>query len=230
MKTIYKSKNINNIICIILLTMITFVSCNKESYIQGEFGTVTDIDGNVYQTVIIGTQVWMVENLKVTHYRNGDSIMYKNSNWPSFPAYCDYNFTPSYSITYDRLYNFYAVVDNRKLCPLGWHVPSDAEWTTLTTYFGGESIAGGKLKEAGLTHWLSPNTGATNETGFTALPSGYLGVNGNFMGTLGYYGWFWSSTKYSSNSWYRSMISSSGNVSRNTADEKCFLSVRCIKD
>jgi uncharacterized protein (TIGR02145 family) len=143
-----------------------------------ETNTVTDIDGNIYHTVTIGTQVWMVENLKTTKYRNGDPIPNVTGNaWAALTtgAYCWYNNdAATYKATYGALYNWYAVADSRNIAPTGWHVPTDAEWTTLTTFLGGESVAGGKLKETGTNHWTSPNTGATNETGFTALPGGGL--------------------------------------------------------
>jgi len=143
---------------------------------QGSGGTVTDIDGNVYNTITIGTQVWMVENLKVTHYRNGVSIpnVTDGTEWGNLTtgAYCNYNNDANISTTYGRLYNWYAVDDSRNIAPMGWHVPTNPELTTLIEYLEGESIAGGKLKETGTSHWYSPNTGATNESGFTALPGG----------------------------------------------------------
>ncbi len=145
---------------------------------------VYDIDGNGYDTVHIGTQIWMKQNLKTTHYRNGDTIpnITNNATWSSLTsgAYCDYNNTPSNSITYGRLYNFYTVAFTKDLCPLGWHVPTNAEWTTLINYLGGESIAGDKLKETGLNHWLGSNNAATNESGFSALPGGLRSNNGDF--------------------------------------------------
>ena len=140
-------------------------------------GTVVDIDGNVYNTVTIGTQVWMVENLKTTKYRNGDAIpnVTGNASWVALStgAYCWYNNdAATYKATYGALYNWYAVGDSRNIAPSGWHVATDSEWTTLSTFLGGESIAGDKLKEIGTSHWLSPNTGATNSNGFTAFPGG----------------------------------------------------------
>ena len=160
--------------------------------------TVTDIDGNVYHTVTIGTQTWMVENLKTTRYRNGAIIpnVTDNASWAALTtgACCDYNNTPSNSITYGKLYNWYTVTDSRNIAPVGWHMPTDAEWRILTTYLGGESVAGGKLKEKGITHWSSPNTGATNETGFSALPGGYRDINGMFTYMTFEVDW-WTSTR-----------------------------------
>jgi len=138
--------------------------------------SVTDIDGNVYQTVSIGTQVWMKENLKVTRYRNGDIITPTNPatldiSGESAPKYqWAYNGDEGNVAVYGRLYTWYAATDLRNVCPSGWHLPTDTEWTTLTTFLGGFKVAGGKLKETGSAHWQSPSTGATNQSGFTALP------------------------------------------------------------
>jgi uncharacterized protein (TIGR02145 family) len=166
-------------------------------FVSAQGNTVTDIDGNVYHTVTIGTQVWMVENLKTTRYRNGDPIhnitmTYEWDNMTS-GACCDYENTLSNSKIYGKLYNWYAVNDNRKIAPVGWHIPSSVEWDSLVIYLGGRNIAGGKLKEKGTTHWYTPNTGATNESGFTALPGGSRYFSGKFlqMGTIGFW---WSST------------------------------------
>jgi len=138
--------------------------------------TITDIDGNVYHSVTIGTQTWMVENLRTSKYRNGDSIINvtNNTSWSTLTsgAYCDYDNTPNNSIIYGKLYNWYAINDSRSIAPMGWHVPTDVEWTTLITYLGGESIAGGKLKETGIIHWETPNGDATNTSIFTGLPGG----------------------------------------------------------
>ncbi len=195
---------------------------------------VTDIDGNVYHTVRIGTQVWMVENLKTTKYRDGTSIpnITDNTAWSNLTtgAYCDYNNGPSNSATYGRLYNWYAATDARGICPTGWHVPSDAEWTTLVNYFGGDSVAGGKLKEAGTTHWASPNTGATNESGFTAFPGGYRQSNGSFD-DIGIVGYWWSATGTdAATAWYRFMGCGNSDVGRNNYGKTGGFSVRCVRD
>ena len=196
--------------------------------------SIADIDGNLYTSVTIGTQTWMVENLRTTHYRDGSSIPNVTDNsWNGTyqGAWCDYNNSTDNGITYGHLYNWFAVSDSRNIAPLGWHVPSDAEWTTLTTYLGGESVAGSKLKEAGTIHWLSPNT-ATNEKGFFALPGGlrliYNMTNSQALGQLGFW---WSATEYDSNyAWYRSMDGGYW-VQRNKNQEKTYgFSVRCVKD
>lgn len=149
--------------------------------------TVTDVDDNAYKTVTIGSQVWMAEDLRTTKYRNGDAIGTTSPatldiSSESAPKYqWAYAGDESNVATYGRLYSWYAVTDSRNVCPAGWHVPSDAEWTTLTDFLGGEVAAQGKLKEAGTIHWNSPNTGATNESGFTALPGGNRWDNGRFL-------------------------------------------------
>lgn len=194
----------------------------------------TDFDNNKYATVKIGTQIWMAENLKTTHYKNGTAITYpgtNNSAWESNTngAYAWYNNDEvTYKNTYGALYNWYAVNTNN-LCPTGWHVPSDDEWTTLTTYLGGESIAGGKLKAT--TLWNSPNTGATNLTGFTAYPGGYR----NEFGTYSYFGnygyWLSSTPIVTSGAWNRTMFYNFIYVNRGYFGDKVYgLSVRCLKD
>ena len=211
---------------------------NQSNYSNEETGyineTITDIDGNVYKTVKIGTQVWMAENLKVTHYRNGDPILNitDNTQWDSLTtgAYCNYNNDPNNAITYGRLYNWYAVTDSRNLAPIGWRVPTDAEWQTLINYLGGDDVAGGKIKEAGTTHWSSPNTGATNESGFTALPGGARADSGSFD-LLGSNATFWSSTETNSNyAWYRRLTYNGASVDRDIGDKRHGVSVRLVRD
>jgi uncharacterized protein (TIGR02145 family) len=199
-------------------------------------GTVTDIDGNVYHTITIGTQVWMVENLKTTKYNDGTAIplVTGNAAWAALttPGYCWYNDTATYGNTYGALYNWYTV-NTGKLAPTGWHVARDSEWSVLTTYLGGESVAGGKLKEAGTAHWLSPNTGATNETGFTALPGGVRDDKGTFS-HIGSYGFWWSSTaRDAASAWARFMGWNYADVSHSdngSTDYASGYSVRCVKD
>ncbi|MBK8503768.1 MAG: fibrobacter succinogenes major paralogous domain-containing protein [Saprospiraceae bacterium] len=139
-------------------------------------GDVTDIDGNLYRTIKIGTQEWMAENLRTTRYTNGEMISKVNNSttWPNanYGAWCWYDTSSTYELPYGKLYNWYAVNDGRGLCPTGWHEPTDAEWTTLTDFLGGLSLAGGPMKAAGTAHWKTPNTGATNASGFSGLPGG----------------------------------------------------------
>jgi len=192
---------------------------------------VTDYDGNVYPVVTIGTQTWMVGNLKTTKYNDGTAIPFvtDNTEWFSLttPGYCWYNNDEAgYKNPYGALYNWHTV-NTGKLCPTGWHVPTTYEWTTLTDYLGGESVAGGKLKEADTTHWDSPNTGATNESGFTALPGG-SGTGSFKIGSLGHY---WSSTENSSiEAWSRRMSYDNGGSYSSRNYKKHGFSVRCVKD
>ncbi len=215
-----------------------------------ETGTVTDIDGNIYGTIEIGNQWWMAENLKVIHYRNGDAIpnVTDDSDWGNLDtgAYCNYQNNESNVETYGRLYNWHAVGDSRNIAPDGWHVPTDAEWKELEMYLGMSQAEadveddwrgtdeGGKLKEAGTRHWYSPNTGATNETGFSALPggdrTGITGVYSNMVVSAG----FWSSTvAYVSNGRCRVLSNDNSQVYR-SGTINCYkrhgYSVRCVKD
>jgi len=195
------------------------------------YSTISDYDGNVYNTVKIGGQIWMAENLKTTKYNNGTDIplVTDNTAWANLttPAYCWYNNNSSYKDTYGALYNWYTV-NTGNLCPSGWHVPSDAEWTTLIDYLGGEP--GGKLKETDTTHWHSPNIGATNESGFTALPGGVRDVSGMF-GNIGYYGYWWSATEDGTDlAWYRDMTYNGSYVARYNTHKKLGFSVRCVRD
>jgi uncharacterized protein (TIGR02145 family) len=220
------------------LALVFADSCKKDDEAT-TYGTVTDIDGNIYHTVTIGTQVWMVENLKTTKYRNGDSIpnVMDSLEWHDLAmgAYCNYNNDAIYSNTYGRLYNWYAVTDSRNIAPIGWHVPTKAEWATLTTYLGGESAAGGKLKETGTLHWISPNNGADNSSGFTALPGGYRigGITDiETFGVIGEYGNWWSSSEGSSpEDGSYLCISNQFIYANNYANyKKSGFSIRCIKD
>ncbi len=157
----------------------------------------SDYDGNYYHSVTIGTQTWMVENLLVTHFQTGDTISNVTSNctWNALttPGFSWYDNDPGISkATYGALYNWYTV-STGNLCPTGWHVPLDADWSTLSDYLGGANIAGGKLKEVGTAHWSSPNTGATNEYGFSALPGGTRNFDGGFSG-INAVGFWWSAT------------------------------------
>jgi uncharacterized protein (TIGR02145 family) len=198
--------------------------------------TVTDIQGNIYQTVTIGTQVWMKENLRVTKYRNGDDIETTtpatlNISGESNPKYqWAAAGNDSNVAAYGRLYTWYAVTDIRNLCPTGWHIPTDTEWTTLITYLGGAKVAGGKLKESGTNHWQRPNTGANNETGFAALPGSYRGINGEFSHFGNYGGWWSSSEMNPSMAWTRYLTSIANYVGRYGYGKSTGFSVRCIKD
>ena len=205
-------------------------SCKKE---EDTSGTITDMDGNVYTSITIGTQIWMAENLKTTKYNDGSSIQFitDNTAWSNITTlgYCWYNNEATYKNTYGALYNWYTV-NTGKLCPIGWHVPTKSEWTTLADYLGGESEAGSKMKETGNIHWISPLTIATNTSGFTALPGGYRSSDGSFN-FIGYNGDWWSSTEYNtSEAWVLDMYYEVSYVSIASINKSYGLSVRCIKD
>jgi uncharacterized protein (TIGR02145 family) len=201
---------------------------------------MVDADNNLYNTVVIGTQIWMAENLKTTKYLNGDLIgtttpSTLNISGESEPKYqWAYDGNESNVATYGRLYTWYAVTDSRNVCPTGWHVSTDAEWTTLINYLGGESVAGGKLKETGFTHWITPNTGATNETGFTAHPGGYRkdGYDGVYYNGVGYYGYWWSSSTegFTVDALGMTMGCNNAYVSRINFYKQYGFSVRCLRD
>jgi len=199
-----------------------------------------DIDGNSYRTVKIGNQIWMAENLKVTHYRNGDEIskLPDDSDWSrrfvfETEAYCDYENDKNNSLIYGHLYNWFAVTEKRNIAPEGWHVPSDMEWQILFDCLGGEKIAGGKMKEIGTTHWTDPNQNATNDSGFTALPGGSRSDYDGAFNFLGEYGGFWSSTDYGNDSedacaWDLGHRTSA--VLRDKASKRRGWSIRLVKD
>ncbi len=183
------------------------------------YGSITDIDGNVYKTIQIGTQTWMAENLKTTNLNDGTALSYNLSHEAS---YCWYNNDEiTYRNTYGALYTGYAR-SNSRLCPTGWHVPSDAEWTTLTNWLGLLSI--GDMKETGTTHWNIPNGDATNLSGFTALPGGSRSSNGEFGG-IGTRGSWWSTSGYN-----RSLSYLDGGIGLFLDFTNSYHSVRCLKD
>lgn len=193
-------------------------------------GTVTDIDGNVYQTVTIGTQCWMKENLKTTRYRDGTAIPNVTDSlaWAinTTGAYCHYNNNSANNSTYGKLYNWYAVSNSKNVCPSGWHVPSDAEWSTLVNFLGGESVAGGKMKAT--TVWDSPNTGATNSSGFKGIPGGY---RAEFFSNIGGEALFWTSDNFSSSVTINVLLNTfSSEALRNGSLKYVGGSVRCVKD
>jgi len=200
--------------------------------------TVSDVENNTYNTVQIGTQCWTQSNLKVSKYRNGDNISTglnnSNASLTTSGAYDIYNNDPGNDVLYGKLYNHYAVTDSRGLCPTGWHVPSDAEWTTLENQLGGSNVAGGALKSTATQPtpwgWLSPNTGATNSSGFTALPGGVRGDDGDFV-SMAYTGYWWSSSvTFAVGAWRRLLGYASSGTDRNDYNLTAFCSVRCLKD
>jgi len=197
----------------------------------------------VVKVVKIGNQQWMVENLTVSTFRNGDFIPevktftdLHNFESDGKPAWCYYNSDPQNGNKYGKLYNWYAVNDPRGLAPKGWHVPSDVEWKILIDYLGGSSVAGGKMKENGTNHWENPNIGATNESGFSALPGGnsYMANKNRYKNEyihLGKAANFWSSTEYNSD-WacYWQINHLQSNIFHLICSKKVCYSVRCLKD
>jgi uncharacterized protein (TIGR02145 family) len=201
---------------------------------------IADADNNLYYSVTIGTQTWMSENLKTTRYRNGDLIgttidVRSDISGESTPKYqWAYDGDEKNVPNYGRLYTWFAATDSRDVCPTGWHVPTDDEWTTLTTYLGGENVAGGKLKETGTTHWFSTNSGVTNESGFTALPGGCrIFYDSSFFGIL-FDSFWWSSTSLETgslnSSWNRVIGNSENYIQRGSWLKLNGFSIRCIKD
>ena len=193
------------------LFLLSLAICFLTGYGQ-QTGTFTDKrDGKIYKTVKIGTQTWMAENL---------AFKTDSGCWA-------YNNDKSNVATYGYLYNLETA---KNVCPSGWHLPTDAELKTLKTYLGDADVAGGKLKEASTAHWISPNTGATNESGFTGLPGGYRSPNGDFF-YIERFGYWWSSTDCgTSNVFNLYMVYKDRNAFRNNLDKTNALSVRCVKD
>lgn len=218
----------------ISLTILGFLilnSCERDK----DSGIPTDGDGNKYDTVVIGTQVWFAENLKTTKYNNGVSIplVTDNAQWASTisAAFCWYDNDPSYKDSYGALYNWWAV-NISYLCPVGWHVPSKEEWTILIDYLGGEYVAGGKLKESGFMHWLSPNEGASNETGFTALPGGSRYFGDGSYASIGSRGYWWTSSSMIDErfAWDFRLKNIGDDAAIGSFKKPNGYSVRCVKD
>lgn len=199
------------------------------------YGSVTDIEGNVYKTIQIGTQVWMAENLRVTKYRNGDvigtttpaTLDIQNQSKPKYQWANNGN--ESDVFTYGRLYTWYAATDSRGTCPTGWHLPTNEEFTALITFLGGESVAGGKLKESGTSHWISPNTGATNSSGFTALHNTKRNDSGYFS-NYGYGSWWITNEMNGRDAWHWNVEYNSIAAFYSGSYKSYGHPVRCVKD
>lgn len=215
-------------------TNIIGTSYGDEAVLKTFTGTVTDFEGNIYYTVTIGSQVWMAQNLKAIKYNDGTAIpqVIDGAVWATLltPGYGWFNNDDANKATYGALYNYY-VVDpasngGKNVCPTGWHVPTDDQWTALTNFLNGEAAASGKLKEAGTAHWKTPNTGATNETGFTALPSD---GHSNGLGTVAN---FWTSTPYydTTSAWDRFLSFSNSNMHTQYYGKINANSIRCLKN
>jgi len=208
------------------------------SFIDGYAPSITDIDGTLYKTVNIGSQQWMAENLKVTKYNDGTDIpnIIKAVEWSSLTtgAWAYYDNNEANNAKYGKLYNWYAVSPttngNKNICPSGWHVPTDAEWTVLTEYLGGETVAGSKMKEPGTTNWPFANEDANNSSLFTAVAGGSRNYIGEFPGMTS--GTFWSSTLYGTggSAYIRMLIPHNGYLNSTNYSKMIGLSVRCLKD
>jgi uncharacterized protein (TIGR02145 family) len=232
---------------VLLIPILTSIGCTKDDAPPPPVsGTVTDVEGNTYKTIQIGTQVWMAENLKVTKFRNGASIPFVSgkTNWQGLnvsksPAYCHSEDDAGTAALYGRLYNWYAVKDSRGLAPAGWHVPSLDEWLTLMTFLGGKPVAGGKMKEAGTAHWLDPNQ-ADNSSGFTALFVKTRTADGNFWGEVvplrDNYAYWWTSTVVPDNTnpdlraYWAYLYNKAATAYTGGDFQNYGLSIRCVKD
>jgi uncharacterized protein (TIGR02145 family) len=206
----------------------------KSKSIIKDNNTAIDIDGNIYKTITIGNQIWMAENLKVTHFRNGDPILNASINESIHKlkagSFSNYNHDKKIVPIFGRLYNWYAVDDIKGLAPEGWHIPTEAEWKILIDYLGGYRAAGGKMKEAGATHWKNPNKRATDESGFSAVPAGYRYYWRTFS-VMGNLASFWTATEFN----YPYAVGyilkyNSSHVISYTFSRSYGLSVRCIRD
>ncbi len=195
---------------------------------------VLDIEENTYNTIVIGTQTWMVQNLKTSKYQNGDNITYVPSNtyWANsnYGAWCNYENTNSNSTKYGRLYNWFAIQDPRKIAPEGWRISTESDWQTLIDYLGGEAICGGKLKDQSISYWLQPNVGATNESGFTARAGGNRTSTGIYQ-NVATSAMFWALNSFDTDSSFAyTLNNSSTEIIKTVFSNKAGLSVRCIKE
>jgi len=257
MKNILKNSAYSKCLIMILIKrMLCVVLLFEVGLTRVQAQTVSDIEGNVYNTVTIGTQAWMKENLKTTKYNDGTAIPNLTTEWgfATTGAYCDFKDIPANSTIYGRLYNWYAVDNNeaskmvsnggKNICPTGWHVSNDAEWTTLTDYLtnngygyqgSGDDIAKSMAatsgwKIYGILGTVGNDQASNNSSGFTALPSGSRSFSGTYD-LLEYYTYWWSSSEFSAEGgYYRSMFYNYAVVDRVPTYKRCGFSVRCIKD
>ena len=231
-----------SLLLVFVVLAISLTSCKKDknTKIQVSAGSpVTDIDGNIYQTEKIGTQVWMTQNLKTAHFRDGSPIPELEDTltlaWQNLttPAWCYYGSDSANNATYGKLYNWYAVEDARNICPTGYHIPTDSEWTVLSNYLGGDAVSGGHLKSTG-SLWASPNTGADNSSGFAALPAGYRVAVGYSYYDISIAGYFWTTTQDINNNGVPLNIILGNSYSfcnrSNDYGAPSGFSVRCVKD
>lgn len=243
-------KNLRLFMIMVVLIAVLFYGCKKEEEPapvnpyngrtfaifnpDKSYGTLTDIDDNIYKTITIGTQTWMAENLRTTRYRNGDPIpqIKQDEAWAGLIAggFCNFNNTENVDTiaTFGRLYNWLTIDDSRGVAPQGWHVPTDEEWVTLINFLGGDSLAGGTMKEKEQPHWVIPDPYATNESGFTAMPAG---MRDNSSGAFAFACTFWSSTAADFCSvWCRYLYVGQNGCYRYNPSKTYGFSIRCIKD
>jgi uncharacterized protein (TIGR02145 family) len=214
---------------LIVIIVLIFISCRKE-----ELPIVKDIDGNEYHYITVGSQVWMTENLRTTRYRNGDSIKLVRTKpeWAKLisGALCYYNNESNNIKIYGILYNWYALSDSRNVAPSGWRVATTDDWNTLINYLGGPDVAGGKLKEAGSSHWIDENSGASNSVNFCALPAGLRDNQGNFTQQGEITEW-WIPEEYGTGFAFFSQIGNGITIQLPGVGQKtCGLSIRCVKE
>ncbi len=209
-------------------------AANPKSNPTSSYGpNISDVDGNSYKTVYIGTQHWMAENLKVTKYNDGTALSnisnLEQLTTLKIPAWCYYNYDVSNNLNFGKLYNYYTIsLSNKNVCPAGWHIPLDAEWRVLINFLGGQSVAFDKLKESGNTNWLEKNS-ASNSTLFTALPGGMINVNG--FGGKNYYGNWWTATVINNNfNFWVYSISANSIMNLDNGVKDSGYSIRCLKD
>ena len=246
-----KLQIIRTMLVVFIVSLLFTIGCKKDSKSSNSnnttnssikfnpnktYGTVKDNEGNTYKTITIGTQTWMAENLKTKHYNNGEAIATTTPDTldissESNPKYqWAYNGNESNVSTYGRLYTWYAITDSRGVCPTGYHIPTGAEWSVLTAFLV-DSLAGGKMKETGITHWQNPNTGANNSSGFSALPAGYRLYDDGSFNDLGYDANFWSSNEGAAfYAWFRYLYYDYAGEYHDDGSKGYGFSVRCLKD
>lgn len=216
------------------LVIFNITANSLQLYTSTGWTSLTTASAVFMPTIVIGTQQWMSENLDIAFYRNGDPIPQVSdaTAWANLTtgAWCYYNNDSTKGGTYGKLYNWYAVNDARGLAPSGWHIPSDAEWTTLETTFGGiPGKASGKMKEAGILHWLTPNNEGNNNSGWAALPGGFRYTSAAFS-DLTLSGYWWTASLNGTNVWYRNLVYYDGYVYRSSESKVNGFAVRCVRD
>ncbi|MDB5228685.1 MAG: hypothetical protein JWN78_2878 [Bacteroidota bacterium] len=229
---------IQNYFLTFLISLLIF-SCKKSTTTQSNVVTpyiAKDVDGNIYDTVVIGTQTWMVQNLKVMHFRNGEAIANDTgvAVWTALttPAWCYYKNDSTNNIPYGKLYNWFAVNDPRGLAPEGWHVPSDSEFVTLENYLGGVAVCGGKMKERDTTHWHSPNVAATDSVGFKAVGAGDMFETCCYgFGWKGEFCMWWTTTEINvMTARFHRLTRQDGSIFKSNGGKTYGYSVRCIRN